>query len=400
MSNHLGNVMVVVSDRKVYDGNVFKADLVSTTDYYAFGMVMSDRSYNTEGYRFGFNGKENDNEVKGTGNQQDYGERIYDSRIGRFLSEDPIARMYPFYSPYQFAGNMPIYAIDLDGRESDPQIMDLSMQTGRPLLCNEALLQEVRNQYTITIMQKVHRLQGYVKKDPLEYSDVMFYYLKVEQAGQTRIFRTNYGPLTFCSDGTGPAHGSKSQQSELATGSHNADEIAYYVTGCELKDNGFSEYYSRVYVFGVNMYTCEFVESAANTLETGCNPQESTDHASNELSVKAGIPFVKNNKFDSKTFNVNSTPYERDYHDIFYAEELGTGGNSKKWAPLSGSEFELSRKFLLKGFYALSTQFKKEKPLQGIIIKEEKFDNKKVKDAIKQSKESKKKLIPVSPRKF
>ena len=39
MSNHLGNVMVVVSDRKVYDGSVFKADLVSTTDYYAFGVT-------------------------------------------------------------------------------------------------------------------------------------------------------------------------------------------------------------------------------------------------------------------------------------------------------------------------------------------------------------------------
>ena len=37
-------------------------------------------------YRYGFNGKENDNEVKGTGNQIDYGARIYDGRLGRFLS--------------------------------------------------------------------------------------------------------------------------------------------------------------------------------------------------------------------------------------------------------------------------------------------------------------------------
>ena len=117
MSNHLGNVMVVVSDRKVYDGNVFKADLVSSTDYYAFGMVMSDRSWNTEGYRFGFNGKENDNEVKGTGNQQDYGMRIYDPRLGRFYSVDPLTKAYPWYTPYQFAGNTPIEAIDLDGLE-------------------------------------------------------------------------------------------------------------------------------------------------------------------------------------------------------------------------------------------------------------------------------------------
>jgi RHS repeat-associated protein len=68
-------------------------------------------------YRYGFNGKENDNELKGSGNQQDYGMRIYDPRLGRFLSTDPLTRNYPHYSPYQFAGNSPITFIDLDGLE-------------------------------------------------------------------------------------------------------------------------------------------------------------------------------------------------------------------------------------------------------------------------------------------
>jgi len=70
-------------------------------------------------YVFGFNGKENDNEVKGTGNQQDYGMRIYDSRMGRFLSIDPLTAKFAFYTPYQFAGNTPIQAIDLDGGEPE-----------------------------------------------------------------------------------------------------------------------------------------------------------------------------------------------------------------------------------------------------------------------------------------
>jgi RHS repeat-associated protein len=68
-------------------------------------------------YRFGFNGKENDNEVKGVGNQQDYGFRIFDPRLGKFLSVDPLTKDYPWYTPYQFAGNTPIQAIDLDGLE-------------------------------------------------------------------------------------------------------------------------------------------------------------------------------------------------------------------------------------------------------------------------------------------
>jgi RHS repeat-associated protein len=69
-------------------------------------------------YRYGFNGKENDNDIKGEGNQQDYGMRIYDPRVGRFLSVDPITKKYPELTPYQFASNTPIAAIDLDGLEA------------------------------------------------------------------------------------------------------------------------------------------------------------------------------------------------------------------------------------------------------------------------------------------
>jgi RHS repeat-associated protein len=69
------------------------------------------------GYRYGFNGKENDNEVKGEGNQQDYGMRMYDGRIGKFLSVDPLTKTFPWYTPYQFSGNSPIAKTDLDGGE-------------------------------------------------------------------------------------------------------------------------------------------------------------------------------------------------------------------------------------------------------------------------------------------
>ena len=80
-------------------------------------MVMPDRKYNGPNYRFGFNGKENDNDVKGFGNQQDYGLRIYDPRLGRFLSIDPLVNKFPYFTPYQYAGNTPIRATDLDGGE-------------------------------------------------------------------------------------------------------------------------------------------------------------------------------------------------------------------------------------------------------------------------------------------
>ena len=80
-------------------------------------MLVPNRHGNSSNYRYGFNGKEKDDELKGEGNSLDYEKRFYDSRIGKFLSIDPLFKGYPWYTPYQFAGNTPIQAIDLDGLE-------------------------------------------------------------------------------------------------------------------------------------------------------------------------------------------------------------------------------------------------------------------------------------------
>jgi RHS repeat-associated protein len=81
-------------------------------------MIMPGRKYSSGSqYRYGFNGKENDNEVKGEGNEQDYGMRIYDPRLGRFLSVDPLSKSYPWNSPYSYAEGDVIRSIDLDGLE-------------------------------------------------------------------------------------------------------------------------------------------------------------------------------------------------------------------------------------------------------------------------------------------
>jgi RHS repeat-associated protein len=125
LSNHLGNVLTTISDKKLQVKNISDstvdynlAEVLSANDYYAFGMQQPGRSYSLGGYRYGFNGKENDNDVKGEGNQQDYGMRIYDSRLGKFLSVDPLQKKFPELSTYQFASNKPINSIDLDGMEA------------------------------------------------------------------------------------------------------------------------------------------------------------------------------------------------------------------------------------------------------------------------------------------
>jgi RHS repeat-associated protein len=129
LSNHLGNVLVTVSDKKIQiqngaTGNVgwYEADVVTATDYYPYGMNMPGRNYTasvTTKFRYGFNGKELDMEVVGT-TTYDYGFRIYNPALGRFLSVDPLTKDYSFLTPYQFASNSPIGAIDLDGLEAIP----------------------------------------------------------------------------------------------------------------------------------------------------------------------------------------------------------------------------------------------------------------------------------------
>jgi len=118
LSNHLGNVLATVSDNISLSATETLAKTLSTTDYHPFGLQMEGRTFSSTGYRYGFNGKEKDAEgMGGGGSTYDYGFRIYNPRIAKFLSVDPLSSKYPFYTPYQFAGNNPIAFIDIDGLE-------------------------------------------------------------------------------------------------------------------------------------------------------------------------------------------------------------------------------------------------------------------------------------------
>lgn len=135
LSNHLGNVLSTISDKKIGHNNgsnvvdYYITEVLSQNDYYPGGSLMPGRKYTSGNlYRYGFNGKENDNDVKGEGNQQDYGFRIYDPRLVRFLSVDPITKKYPELTPYQFASNRPIDGVDLDGLEYVKRIHTVNSQ--------------------------------------------------------------------------------------------------------------------------------------------------------------------------------------------------------------------------------------------------------------------------------
>ncbi len=120
LSNHLGNVLSVISDQKLPQFNAgtlqaYKPVIVSSQDYYPFGMVMKERSSNlaSDGYRFGFNNQERTDEISGAGNHTTALFWEYDTRIGRRWNLDP----KPTISQSQYScffGN-PIWNVDKFG---------------------------------------------------------------------------------------------------------------------------------------------------------------------------------------------------------------------------------------------------------------------------------------------
>ena len=80
-------------------------------------MQMPGRKFSTSKgtYPYGFNGKQKSDEILGEGNAYNFGARIQDPRLGRFLSTDPLASINPGESPYTFAGNSPIGLTDFEG---------------------------------------------------------------------------------------------------------------------------------------------------------------------------------------------------------------------------------------------------------------------------------------------
>ncbi len=84
--------------------------------YYPFGSEKPGRAFASGNYKYGYNGKEMDNEVSGDGNEYNYGARIYNPRLGKFLSVDPLSSLMPWMTPYHYTYDNPIYFIDNDGK--------------------------------------------------------------------------------------------------------------------------------------------------------------------------------------------------------------------------------------------------------------------------------------------
>ena len=199
LSNHLGNVITTISDKKlphVINGennfDFYQPELLSVVDYYAFGVTMPGRTFNSTNYRYGFNGKEKDDEVKGSGNSLDFGERIQDPRILRFLSLDPLRKKFPWESNYSFADNNPILYVDVDGEYKYAK--------------NDAA------NYTKTYPTLTKYLSENVKQDVMQSTNIMTGLLKYTEGNLTsaevsKATTWNSGPFIVIRDNPGGISG-------------------------------------------------------------------------------------------------------------------------------------------------------------------------------------------------
>jgi hypothetical protein len=113
LTNHLGNVMVVVSDMAIASAatNFLLPDVVSATDYYPFGLEMVGRTYISHAYSFSFNTQMKSPEILPGHTTAMYWE--YDARIGRRWELDP--KTFIGWSGYVCLGDSPIGFNDILG---------------------------------------------------------------------------------------------------------------------------------------------------------------------------------------------------------------------------------------------------------------------------------------------
>ena len=135
-TDHLGNPRVIFNDNRLenytfnklatppnisHTGSLLALDPVEMNNYYPFGMIKEGMFAKTgEGYRYGFNGMERDNETKGYGNDLSTFFRGYDPRIARWKSVDPV--VHHWESPYAAFANNPVLFVDPRGDVSDPNL--------------------------------------------------------------------------------------------------------------------------------------------------------------------------------------------------------------------------------------------------------------------------------------
>ncbi|MDD2982489.1 MAG: hypothetical protein PHQ74_03795 [Crocinitomicaceae bacterium] len=173
LSNHLGNVLSVISDKPIpsfEEGNLtgMLADVRVAQDYSPFGVVLSGRSFEVDGgYRYGFGGHEKDDEVKGAGNYIGFNDYGLDTRLGRRFGNDPVVN--PSVSPYSVFLNNPIFFVDPDGESPISILVKMAAKVGLKKAAKEMVESQIQKRLTAYMSKGWAKQLG---KDALDAIDL------------------------------------------------------------------------------------------------------------------------------------------------------------------------------------------------------------------------------------
>ena len=108
ITDHLGSIRTIV------EGDTYTE--VEKNDYYPFGKRIADNTLpTTPTNRWRFSGKEMQT-IGGVG-LIDFGARLYDNYLGRWITQDPVSYKYFEVTPYGYCNNSPIIFLDINGAE-------------------------------------------------------------------------------------------------------------------------------------------------------------------------------------------------------------------------------------------------------------------------------------------
>lgn len=147
-------------------------------------MSMPGRKFGNEG-RYGFNGKERDKDI--AGDNYDFGARIYDGRIGRWLSVDPLQSVIPGISPYAFCYDSPLQFVDPDGKLGIKVVLQLNEKTGKYTVLS--ITYDASLKLNVATETKNHSLVEY--RNWHDYMEITL----VDSKGQTTNTETVFGDI-------------------------------------------------------------------------------------------------------------------------------------------------------------------------------------------------------------
>ena len=161
----------------------------NAADYSPFGVQLDGRTQSGTQYRYGYQGQEQDDEVKGKGNSVNYKYRMHDPRVGRFFVVDPLMRDYPGLSTYQFSGNVLLNAIEAEGLEPAYLFSDSEDNAGfksPTFMVKMMYLKLYGNEFTKGLGN------SYVKIDQTVHDDITGYESGAITLGKEIYFTSNY----------------------------------------------------------------------------------------------------------------------------------------------------------------------------------------------------------------